>query len=61
MEDTTFITNENNKKLKYRIAELINQSKELKFLAGFFISLEFESFMIRLEIIPMFNSMYSSD
>ncbi|WP_278533066.1 helicase-related protein [Dehalococcoides mccartyi] len=34
--DTTFITNEGNKKLKDRIAELIAHSKELKFLVGFF-------------------------
>ena len=36
MTDTTFITNESNKKLKGRIAELIKHSKELKFLVGFF-------------------------
>jgi len=36
MADTTFITNESNKKLKDRIAELIGHSKELKFLVGFF-------------------------
>jgi len=36
MEDTTFITNDSDKKLKDRIAELINHSKELKFLVGFF-------------------------
>lgn len=36
MAGTTFITNENNKKLKDRIAELIRHSKELKFLVGFF-------------------------
>jgi superfamily II DNA or RNA helicase/HKD family nuclease len=36
MSDTTFITNESNKKLKDRIAELIGHSKELKFLVGFF-------------------------
>jgi superfamily II DNA or RNA helicase/HKD family nuclease len=34
--DTTFITNESDKKLKDRIAELIAHSKELKFLVGFF-------------------------
>jgi len=36
MADTIFITNESNKKLKDRIAELIGHSKELKFLVGFF-------------------------
>jgi HKD family nuclease len=36
MTDTTFITNEGNKKLKNRIAELIGHSKEMKFLVGFF-------------------------
>jgi len=36
MADTTFITNESNRKLKDRIAELIGHSKELKFLVGFF-------------------------
>ena len=36
MADTTFITNESDKKLKDRIAELIGHSKELKFLVGFF-------------------------
>src|SRR4030042_1122179 len=36
MADTTFITNESDKKLKGRIAELIGHSKELKFLVGFF-------------------------
>jgi superfamily II DNA or RNA helicase/HKD family nuclease len=36
MTDTTFITNEENKKLKDRIVELISHSKELKFLVGFF-------------------------
>jgi HKD family nuclease len=36
MSDTVFITNEGNKKLKDRIAELIAHSKELKFLVGFF-------------------------
>ena len=36
MADTTFITNESNKKLKDRFAELIGHSKELKFLVGFF-------------------------
>jgi len=36
MADTTFITNESNKKLKDRIAELISGSKQLKFLVGFF-------------------------
>ena len=34
--DLTFITNEKNKILKKRIIELINNSKELKFLVGFF-------------------------
>jgi len=36
MADTTFITNDSDKKLKDRIAELIGRSKELKFLVGFF-------------------------
>jgi len=36
MTDTTFITNDSDKKLKDRIAELIGHSKELKFLVGFF-------------------------
>ena len=36
MADTTFITNDSEKKLKSRIAELIGHSKELKFLVGFF-------------------------
>ncbi len=36
MADTTFITNESDKKLKQRIAELIGHSKELRFLVGFF-------------------------
>ena len=36
MADTTFITNDSDKKLKDRIAELIGHSKELKFLVGFF-------------------------
>ena len=36
MADTAFITNDTNKKLKGRIAELIGHSKELKFLIGFF-------------------------
>ena len=36
MADTTFITNDSNKKLKERIAELIGHSKELKFLVDFF-------------------------
>ena len=36
MADTTFITNDSEKKLKDRIAELIGHSKELKFLVGFF-------------------------
>ena len=36
MSDTTFITNESDKKLKQRIAELIGHSKELRFLVGFF-------------------------
>ena len=36
MADTTFITNDSNKKLKARIAQLIIHSKELKFLVGFF-------------------------
>ena len=34
--DFTFITNEKNKQLKQRIAELIKSSKELRFLVGFF-------------------------
>ena len=34
--DLTFITNEENKQLKQRIAELIKSSKELRFLVGFF-------------------------
>ena len=34
--DLTFITNEKNKQLKQRIAELIKSSKELRFLVGFF-------------------------
>jgi len=34
--DLTFITNEETKKLKKRLIELINNSKELKFLVGFF-------------------------
>ena len=34
--DFTFITNEKNKQLKQRIAELIKTSKELRFLVGFF-------------------------
>ena len=34
--DLTFITNEKEKKLKQRIAELIKNSKELRFLVGFF-------------------------
>lgn len=36
MADTTFITNDSNKKLKDRITELIAHSKQLKFLVGFF-------------------------
>ena len=36
MTDTTFITNDSDKKLKGRIVELIGHSKELKFLVGFF-------------------------
>jgi hypothetical protein len=36
MADTTFITNDSDKKLKDRIAELIGHSRELKFLVGFF-------------------------
>jgi superfamily II DNA or RNA helicase/HKD family nuclease len=36
MADTTFITNESDKRLKNRISELIGHSKELKFLVGFF-------------------------
>ncbi len=36
MPDTTFISNESNKKLKDRLTELIKHSKELKFLVGFF-------------------------
>jgi len=43
MPDTTFITNDSDKKLKDRIAELIGHSKELKFLVGFFYYLRFES------------------
>ena len=35
-KDFTFITNEKDKKLKKRIIELIANSKELKFLVGFF-------------------------
>jgi len=34
--DLTFITNEKEKKLKQRITELIKNSKELRFLVGFF-------------------------
>ncbi|OBW62942.1 MAG: helicase [Dehalococcoides mccartyi] len=34
--DATFITNEKDKKLKDRLVTLINDSKELKFLVGFF-------------------------
>lgn len=34
--DLTFITNEKEKKLKQRIVELIKNSKELRFLVGFF-------------------------
>ncbi len=34
--DLTFITNEKEKQLKQRIAELIKNSKELRFLVGFF-------------------------
>ena len=36
MADTTFITNESSKKLKDRITNLIEHSKQLKFLVGFF-------------------------
>jgi ERCC4-related helicase/HKD family nuclease len=36
MSDTTFISNDSNKKLKDRLTELIEHSKELKFLVGFF-------------------------
>ena len=36
IEISTFITNEKNKKLKKRIEDLIQNSKELKFLVGFF-------------------------
>ena len=36
MSDTTFISNDSNKKLKGRLTELIKHSKELKFLVGFF-------------------------
>ena len=36
MADAMFITNDSDKKLKDRIAELITHSKELKFLVGFF-------------------------
>ncbi|MBU4299019.1 hypothetical protein KJ636_03170 [Patescibacteria group bacterium] len=34
--DLTFITNEKEKQLKQRIIELIKNSKELRFLVGFF-------------------------
>ena len=34
--DSEFITNAETKKLKKRLVELINNSKELKFLVGFF-------------------------
>jgi hypothetical protein len=36
MTDTTFITNEGNRKLKARITDLTAHSKHLKFLVGFF-------------------------
>ena len=35
-QDLTFITNEKEKQLKQRIVELIKNSKELRFLVGFF-------------------------
>jgi len=60
MADTTFITNESNKKLKDRIAELIGHSKGLKFLVGFFYFSGIRELYDSLKN-NIFNSMCSSD
>ena len=53
--DLTFITNEKNKQLKQRIAELIKSSKELRFLVGFFYFSGIDELYEALKSNPSFH------